>query len=122
MIHCFSVRAISRPTLSALARISASISHWSSDSRFFAHRVCKTPRVPGSTSNPGGNIAGRGLTTILGRPGGVMVTFVGIAASGGSRKYTRRRVPASSWSVSLAGRYVDFPGHETSQTEASEMG
>lgn len=50
-----------------------------------------------------------------------MVTFVGIDASGGRRKYTRRRVPASSWSVSLAGRKVDFPGQDTSQAVVSEQ-
>lgn len=85
-IHCFSVIAISRPTLSALARISASISRWSSESRFLAHSVCSTPRVPASTSKAGGKMAGKGLTRIFGLPGGVMVTSVGIGASGGSRK------------------------------------
>ena len=48
-IHCFSARAISRPTLSALALISASISRSSSDRRFLAQMVCRTPLGPGVT-------------------------------------------------------------------------
>ena len=120
-IHCFSARAISSPTLSALALSSAFISRSSSDRRLFAQSVWRTPRVPASASKPSGKMAGSAFSTSdLGdldacNGHGRRDRCLWEAAESTRDDEARprpRRYPAP-------GGKVDLPGHETCHTAAS---